>query len=46
MKSMLQVNRLDHLVLTVKDPEKTVDFYTTVLGMDQVVFEEIFLGTH
>jgi catechol 2,3-dioxygenase-like lactoylglutathione lyase family enzyme len=37
---MLQVNRLDHLVLTVKDIEKTVDFYTSVLGMNKLVFGE------
>ncbi len=37
---MLQVNRIDHLVLTVKDIATTVDFYTTVLGMNTVIFGE------
>ena len=30
--------RLDHLVLTVQNIEKTVDFYTSVLGMEKEVF--------
>ena len=38
---MIKINRLDHLVLTVKDIDKTVDFYTKVLGMEK----EIFKGT-
>jgi catechol 2,3-dioxygenase-like lactoylglutathione lyase family enzyme len=38
---MIKVNRLDHLVLTVKDINKTVDFYTQILGMEK----EIFKGT-
>jgi catechol 2,3-dioxygenase-like lactoylglutathione lyase family enzyme len=29
----LHIDRLDHLVLTVKDLETTVAFYTSVLGM-------------
>jgi catechol 2,3-dioxygenase-like lactoylglutathione lyase family enzyme len=37
---MLQVNRIDHLVLTVKDIATTVDFYTTVLGMNTLIFGE------
>lgn len=32
---------LDHLVLTVKDIEKSIDFYTEILGMKK----EIFKGT-
>lgn len=32
------INRLDHLVLTVRDIEKTCAFYTAVLGMDVVTF--------
>ncbi len=36
----MQVNRLDHLVLTVRDIETTVAFYTRVLGMQKVVFGE------
>jgi catechol 2,3-dioxygenase-like lactoylglutathione lyase family enzyme len=38
---MIKINRLDHLVLTVKDIDKTADFYTKVLGMEK----EIFKGT-
>ena len=29
----MNINRLDHLVLTVKDIQATVDFYVSVLGM-------------
>jgi catechol 2,3-dioxygenase-like lactoylglutathione lyase family enzyme len=36
---MINVNRLDHLVLTVKDIEKTVDFYTNILGMQKEIFK-------
>jgi len=32
------IDRLDHLVLTVKDIENTVKFYQRVLGMEKVVF--------
>jgi catechol 2,3-dioxygenase-like lactoylglutathione lyase family enzyme len=32
---MIKINRLDHLVLTVKDIDKTADFYTKVLGMEK-----------
>jgi catechol 2,3-dioxygenase-like lactoylglutathione lyase family enzyme len=34
----MRVNRLDHLVLTVRDIDATVRFYTRVLGMDEVTF--------
>lgn len=34
----MKIDRLDHLVLTVADIEATCDFYTRVLGMEQVVF--------
>ena len=34
----MEVHYLDHLVLTVSDIEKTVDFYQTVLGMKRVSF--------
>lgn len=37
---MIHINRLDHLVLTVKDIEKTVDFYINILGMKKEVFKE------
>ncbi|WP_312571620.1 VOC family protein, partial [Stutzerimonas balearica] len=29
----MQIDHLDHLVLTVADLEATIDFYTRVLGM-------------
>lgn len=32
------MNRLDHLVLTVADIDKTIDFYTRVLGMRDITF--------
>jgi len=34
----MQIDRLDHLVLTVTDVEATIGFYTTVLGMIAVSF--------
>lgn len=34
----ITLKRLDHLVLTVADVEKTVAFYTKVLGMKAVMF--------
>ena len=34
----MQVDRIDHIVLTVKDITATVDFYTTIMGMKKVVF--------
>ncbi|RRU73451.1 VOC family protein [Stutzerimonas xanthomarina] len=36
----MQIDHIDHLVLTVADIEKTVDFYTRVLGMQLVTFGE------
>ena len=45
----MNINRLDHLVLTVADIAKTVDFYTRVLGMEHVRFgddrEALWFGT-
>ncbi|PKN15282.1 MAG: VOC family virulence protein [Deltaproteobacteria bacterium HGW-Deltaproteobacteria-24] len=35
-----QIKSLDHLVLTVKDIAKTVEFYTTVLGMKKEIFKQ------
>lgn len=35
---MMHLDSLDHLVLTVKDLDKTIDFYTYVLGMRFVKF--------
>jgi len=37
---MININRLDHLVLTVKDIDKTVEFYTNILGMKKEIFKE------
>ena len=36
----MKINRLDHLVLTVKDIQTTLDYYTQVLGMESVTFGE------
>ena len=36
----LQITGLDHLVLTVADVERTVDFYQRVLGMRPITFGE------
>ena len=36
----MQVERIDHLVLTVKSIDTTVGFYTSVMGMEKVVFGE------
>lgn len=38
MKSQISVERLDHLVLTVKDISATCDFYSRILGMQVVTF--------
>jgi len=34
----MQIDRIDHLVLTVQDIDKTCDFYVRVLGMDIITF--------
>jgi catechol 2,3-dioxygenase-like lactoylglutathione lyase family enzyme len=34
----IALDRIDHLVLTVFDPERTIDFYARVLGMEPVTF--------
>ena len=34
----MMLDRLDHLVLTVRDPAATCDFYRRVLGMEMVTF--------
>ncbi|WP_321394447.1 VOC family protein [uncultured Desulfuromusa sp.] len=34
----MNIDRLDHLVLTVKDIELTVNFYVSVLGMEKEEF--------
>jgi len=34
----MEISRLDHLVLTVRDIEKTTSFYVAVMGMKKEVF--------
>jgi len=34
----MEIDRFDHIVLTVKDIDQTTRFYTEVLGMEQVTF--------
>ena len=36
----MQIDHLDHMVLTVADVDATLDFYTRVLGMQLVTFGE------
>ena len=36
----MHIHGIDHLVLTVRDIDKTLQFYTTVLGMQVVRFGE------
>ncbi|MCF2218861.1 VOC family protein [Chryseobacterium sp. PS-8] len=36
----MKIKSIDHLVLTVADIEKTVDFYTSILGFEVIVFGE------
>ena len=38
MTSNLQLDRLDHLVVTVRDIDVTCNFYARVLGMEVVTF--------
>lgn len=35
---MIRVDRIDHMVLTVKNIQKTIDFYSSILGMHQETF--------
>ncbi len=37
---MISIERVDHLVLTVRDIEVTLDFYQRVLGMEKIDFGE------
>ena len=34
----MKIRKLDHFVLTVRDIEKTISFYTSVMGMKKEVF--------
>jgi len=36
----MYINKLDHIVLTVKDIKTAIQFYTGILGMEAVHFEE------
>jgi len=36
--SSIRIERLDHLVLTVRDIEATIEFYSRALGMEAVTF--------
>ncbi len=36
----MQIERLDHLVLTVQDLQATLEFYVGVLGMQEVTFAQ------
>ena len=36
----MYITKLDHLVLTVKDIQTTILFYTTLLGMKQISFTD------
>src|SRR5438876_9739305 len=38
MANVMKLDRLDHLVLTVRDIEKTCKFYSNVLGMEVITF--------
>ena len=35
---VVKIDRIDHIVLTVHDLERTIDFYSRVLGMEPVTF--------
>ena len=34
----IAIDRIDHIVLTVHDVERTLDFYARVLGMEPITF--------
>lgn len=36
----MKIDRVDHLVLTVHDTERTCEFYSRIFGMEVVVFGE------
>jgi len=40
MSHIVELSHLDHLVLTVKDIDVSVNFYVSVLGMKEVVFKQ------
>lgn len=34
----MRIDRIDHIVITAFDVERTIDFYTRVLGMEAITF--------
>ena len=36
----MNIDHLDHLVLTVRNLQKTCNFYTEILGMEEITFKE------
>jgi catechol 2,3-dioxygenase-like lactoylglutathione lyase family enzyme len=38
LEAIMQIDRLDHFVLTVRDLDATIGFYQAVLGMEPVTF--------
>jgi len=42
----VKVASIDHLVLTVRDMSRTIEFYERILGMRHVVFEGKFNALH
>ncbi|WP_420571636.1 VOC family protein [Kordia sp.] len=36
----MKIERIDHIVLTVKNIEETIEFYTNILGMKVITFGE------
>ncbi len=39
-RQQLRIDRIDHIVLTVRDIERTCEFYSSVLGMKAVDFDD------
>jgi len=35
----MKINRIDHIVLTSKSIDKTIAFYTNILGMEEITFK-------
>lgn len=38
LSTNIKINKIDHVVLTVKDMNKTIDFYTSILGFELITF--------
>jgi catechol 2,3-dioxygenase-like lactoylglutathione lyase family enzyme len=36
----MKIDRIDHIVLTAQDVQRSIDFYTRVMGMEAVTFGE------